>query len=238
MIDNLSIVTNSHSSAKDVWEMFWRQIRKHLPFLKHYFCSDTIQTLWTTDEQIHFLRYDQEDPFFKQYVDCLKQVQTKYVLTLFEDHIFYSNIDENKIKKLIDFLENSNYNFLRLIRSDIEDVIWVDKDILYINPNRRYFFSTQPTIWNRESLIKCIDESKIKSVFEEPYVSEILRRLDMQGACVYAGEPPAGRNHYWSTTYFPHIEGIAKGKWIGDYRNILEPLWKEYGIDPNIRGVK
>lgn len=236
---DLAIATYSHSNAKDVWPMFMGQVHKYITFLDHYFMSDLDGISETIGNNIHFLQYYNEDPYWKQFCDCLRVVPTKYVLTMYEDHILYNNVNENEIKKLVEFLENSEeYCFCRLCRSDIHHESYIQEDMLEVNPSSTYFYSMQPTIWNREVLLKCIEDSKIESIFDEPKVSNSLRKFNIKGACAYKGEVMAGKNHYWSDLTYPVVEVIARGRWIRLYWDILGPLFEEYKINPSVRGIR
>lgn len=241
MINNLSIIVYTHTNVSDVWPMFFGELKKYMPFLEvNVFCDNIPVGINSSHFEGHnFIFYnDSKDyPFYKQYCECLEKVKTDYVLTLFEDQILYDNVDENEIKRLLDFLSNSDHSFLRLIKTDIHTIIPIEgEDNIFINPtNQHYFFSMQPTIWKKEDLLEALYDSEINSIFEEMKVSHSLRALNKTGTYVYKGEEQIGKNHCASST-LPHNEVIARGKWISLYMDQLRGLFQEYDINPSIRG--
>jgi len=215
------------------------QTHDHMPFLDHYFISDRYSIPAILHNNLYFIGYDNNDPFWKQYTDGLAQVPTKYVLTMFEDQILYGDVDEENIQRYVDYMENNeNTFFVRLQRSDIHEVKYIQDDLIEINPNSHYFYSMIPTIHNRENLIKCIEDSQIETVFHEMRVGNSFRKFDVKGVCAYKDQPMAGKNHWWADGVFSVCEVIARGKWIGLYKDIWGPLCEQYGIDPNVRGIR
>ena len=232
---NISIALYTHSNVKDAWPMFFGELKKYMPDINVNVFCDIMDSPPFSDEH-HFIQYDDPGPFYKQYCDCLKQVKTDFILTLFEDQILYGDVDDRDINRFMYFLRTSEYDFLRLVKSDVHEEILIKDDIFLVPPKQHYFFSFQPTIWKRESMIKVLEDSKIESIFSERSVGEHLRNLGMSGTYVYNGEQQIGRQHCESST-FPCMEVIARGKWITKYYGKeLGELFKKYNINPSIRG--
>lgn len=232
---NISIVTYTHSNVKDVWPMFCGQIIENIPFIKNrYMFNDKPYQI----EGFDFISYEDPGPYWQQYCSCLEQVQEDFIITFNEDQIIYDTVQEKDMLIYIDFLNDSQYSFLRLIKSGIDREIHIQDDIFEVPQESKYLFAMQPTIWKRKDLLEVVGTAKISNIFHEPVISDTLRNQLKKGSYIYNDESKAGRSHYWSSK-FPVMEVIAKGKWLmSESGDKLPPLLKKYEIDPNIRGLQ
>lgn len=230
MIDNLSIATNTHTSACQLWDMFLNETHNNIPFLKHYiFCnSKTIESHFVAEENL--ILYDDQEPFWKQYCDSLKQIEDDFILTLYEDLIVYEKLDEHFIYNKMKWLEDSNFSFVRMIKSGINKDIHIEDDLYEVSNEEKYFFSMQPTIWKRKDLIEALEHSQIKTIWEEVSVANSLNALNMSGVYIYNDENKIGR-HYESST-FPVLEVISHSSFnTRTYGSLLINLLNKYGVE-------
>jgi hypothetical protein len=164
-----------------------------------------------------------------------------------EDFVLYDFVEKKDIEKLNNFLNNSEYSFIRLMKSGVEGGQNVDSEmgIFEIPNNCNYLYSLQAAIWKKEQLIKLYDFFRPETILDsELYGSHACRFLNIKGCYIYNGEAKRGNSHYDSNV-FPYIStalhGASYGKpsmWqMKEYPNELDPLFKKYNIDPNVRGV-
>ena len=163
-----------------------------------------------------------------------------------EDFIFYNHIDKESIKRYVDFLQNTDFSFVRLVRCGFKEVDTglkhIMADIYDANTHDpdSFSFQMQATIWKKSDMIKLYNEAK-SPLWLEPAAPwrECIRKLGIKGSYCYNGEEQKGKYH-WDTKVFPHIvSAIQKGKWNTlQYDGKILDILKEYNIDPNIRGIR
>tara|TARA_R110000803_G_scaffold29076_2_gene66662 strand:- start:153 stop:911 length:759 start_codon:yes stop_codon:yes gene_type:complete len=244
-IEDLRMIVWSHSTYSDLWEMFFGQLEENAPFFK--------KTL-LVEKQVDFdfkncdvIVNNENLPWCQRVINCLEKIDEKYIVWMLEDFILYDNVDINEIIRLKNHLENTEYSFVRLIRSGIMKAGNKLENSLYEVPrNNIYLYSLNAAIWKKEDLIKLFTYYRPEKLFGniEIEASEKCREIDMTGCYVYNNEKLRGSLHYDSST-FPHIMSAIKGGCVGkrpswnmsQYRHELNILLKKYNIDPNIRGI-
>jgi len=244
-IEDLRMVVWSHSTYSDIWEMFFGQLEENAPFFK--------KTL-LVEKQVDFnfkdcdvIINDENLPWCQRIVNCLEKIDEKYIIWMLEDFTLYDTVNINDIIRLKNYLENTKYSFVRLIRSGIMKAGNKLEDNLYETPRDNiYLFSLNAAIWKKEDLIKLFTHYRPDKLFGnfEIEASEACREIDIHGCYVYNNEKLRGKLHYDSST-FPHIMSAIKGGCVGkrprwnmtQYKDELSVLLKKYNIDQNIRGI-
>tara|TARA_Y100001972_G_C7667875_1_gene338341 strand:- start:15004 stop:15771 length:768 start_codon:yes stop_codon:yes gene_type:complete len=253
MISKCIVSTWTHSSYDDVWPMYYGQYEEMAPFFKHCVIinekSDKINPGFKQIVNI------ETDPFYKRLTESLEHIEEDIVLFSLEDFVLYSAVEETKISNMINYLIDSDYDFIRLIRSGINESHTgpnklVNKDLnLYEVPfSCEYLYSLQATLWKKKSLINHFNSYKPKNFYEaEIKGSHAARKLNLKGLFVWnndklcQGDVTAA--HSDSST-FPYMSSALHGASYGNpskwqtslYRERLKPLFKKYNIDPAIRG--
>lgn len=237
---DLTIFTNTHSSCRDIWPMFFSQLEKHWPdHPRHIIASDRnpYGCLLGEDGDIPgaYVLYDPGAPFSTQYLDGLLAVDTEYVLTLQEDFILYGDVDAESIFHGVQaWLKLSTAKFLRLIWSGMGEA--PNHPIISHVHESPYPYSMQATVWKTEALRDLYRDMNAAT----PWDAEVAgcKKFTGHGLVWCSGNPKRGRYHYDSLC-FPYCStALVRGRWnMAEYAKELTPLLKEYGIDPTTRGT-
>jgi hypothetical protein len=244
-IQDLTVVVWSHSTYSDVWKMFFGQIQKSAPFLKNKLLVekevDELKAL-----NIDYILNEESEPFYARLINCLKKIDTEYVLYMQEDFILYDKVEKSNIENLKLLLKNENYDFVRLMKSGITDTgREVQEGIYEVTNNNSYLFSLQSTIWEKKRLIDLMNFFKPNSLVDsEVRGSSACRFLNIKGLYTYSGGEKRGSLHY-DSKIFPYMATAVIGgcygltpRWQTSlYEKELTKLFKIYNIDPLIRGV-
>lgn len=182
--------------------------------------------------------YNNDEPYYMVWINALKLFDIEQFIYLQEDFILYDKIDLNKINEYSNYLKNSNYSFIRLIKSGVLNDNRIYDNLFEIESDNQTVFSMQPTIWKTNDYIKLMDEVKEKKWLEIPRYREVIIYLNMKGLYYYNGERKIGVAHY-DTKLYPYIAtAVIKGKWnYREYKNELEPMLVKHNIDINKRGI-
>lgn len=245
-IKNLAVATWTHSSYSDIWPMYYEQFNDCAPFLKHYLMIDELSDSPSL-ANVKQIKNNKEEVFSKRLCESIKQIPEDNIIYMQEDFILYDKVDRKDIEDLNDFLNNSNYSFIRLMKSGVEGGPCVNNDLSLFEVPRscQYIFSLQATIWKKKDLLNLLSTYNPASMLDsELYGSYACRSLDIEGCYVYNNEPKRGNLHYDSNV-FPYISTALHGgsygkssKWqVFMYPEIFDVLFKKYNIDPSIRGV-
>ena len=244
MIDDLAITTWSHTSYSDIWNMYYGQFKKMAPFFKHYMFINE-KTLLPPDYCIQ-IENDETKDFGVRVVDSLQRVKEKNIIWMQEDFVLYDKVEEEIISKLNEFLNNSNYHFIKLMKSGINggNPLQEKLGIFEVPNNCEYLYSLQATIWKKDKLLKLYDFYKPRNMLNaELFGSVACNNLNIKGCYVYKNEPRRGRGHHDSNT-FPYIATALHGGSYGKparwqtsiYDLELNNLLNDYKIDKTIRG--
>ena len=151
------------------------------------------------------------------------------------------------ILTLNNFLNDSEYSFIRLIKSGIQEEHCIDEDLgLHEMPydSSNYFLFPTSDYLEKKELRRLYDAYRPKNMMDsELYGSSTARSLGIRGCYVYKGENKRGRLHHDSST-FPYIATALHGgshgrpaKWqTALYKKELGKLFKKYNINPDLRG--
>lgn len=228
MIDNITLLTYTHSKCIDLHKYYFGRLDKYFPELRH--------KLTTCDIHINFtdcIVYNDSDDYSKQMINALNNIKTDYVIYSQEDYILFDYVNILKLSEYINLMnKDSTIHFIRLIKSGIDTnyIKSYNNELSYLNPNSEYYFSTQITLWKKETLINMFNLSKVKSIFDEPKNSYFLKYTNAIGLYTINEGKQVG-NHYNSIIY-PYIATAkVKGVWnIKEYKTELEDLFYEYNI--------
>lgn len=77
----------------------------------------------------------------------------KNIIYMQEDFVLYNFVEKKDIEKLNNFLNNSEYSFIRLMKSGVEGGQNVDSEmgIFEIPNNCNYLYSLQAAIWKKNN---------------------------------------------------------------------------------------
>ncbi len=227
--NNMISVVYTNSKCNDVYNIFEKQYRKfnQLPLYK---ISDT--------EANHV--YNQNDPYWKHWVDALEKIEDEYFIYHQEDFILYDNVNDFELERCKNILKNNKeYSFVRLIKSGFKLSTNVVDDYVYeIGKQSFPLYSMQATIWKKQEFIDLYKNTKQEKWFECEEYENACKNLNIQGLYYYSGEKERGGCHCDSSIY-PYIAtAVVKGKWnLSEYNEELRPLLIKNNININIRGT-
>jgi hypothetical protein len=251
---DLAIVVNTNSNYKDIWPMFFGELRKYSPSINSYTFvnsgvyeySPGFQLCDYTGVYRSIIYYDNSTCFRDQYLSCIKQVPEKYCLTMNDDYVLYNSIDFDKIKEYINILEKTDYSFVRFTSTDENHQDMYTSGLYKIPFYSSNLYSQTASIWKTRILEKIHEKGPQlhigtrgdKDGHFEDSVNNICMSLGIQGLVCWNREKKRGIAHY-DSNIFPYIaSALVRGKWnIKEYSEELMPLIKKYNIDISKRGI-
>lgn len=231
----LKQIVYTNSNCQDAWEMFIEQNKKHTK-IDLCFISDLNNFKNIDDKKIHL--YENTEDYWLVWVNALHKFNVDNFIYLQEDFVLYDDVKDEKLKDLTELLNNSDYSFIRLIKSGNLNNKKVHENLYEIESTNENIFSMQPTIWKTKDYIKLMEGVKDSKWFENYRYNNFMIENNMKGLYYYDNEPKRGQNHFDSNVY-PYIAtALVKGKWnLSEYNKELCVLLEKYNIDKNIRGI-
>lgn len=228
-------VAYTNSNCSDLWDVFQKQTKKHTD-LPLYMISDKEVNNVNLSE---LFIYNNEDPYYKVWVDALSRFNSEYFIYLQEDFFLYHDVDKNKLNEYLEFLKNNpEYSFVRLLKSGDLGETKLSDTLYEIESTNPFIFAMQATIWRTSDYIALMERVKSFNWLENEDYTRSMVNMNMRGVYHYDNEPKRGGNHYDSNVY-PYIAtALVKGKWItSEYNEILTNILKENNVDINKRGT-
>ncbi len=254
MGSRIALVVNTVSKNKDVWEMFFDRIEKHIPhnlFNKKYVFVDEGE-YDTIPDDYEVLFYDHHKMYRDQFTSCIDKVKEEFCIYISEDYVLYEDVRSDLIHQFEEVLDaHEDLSFVRFIRGGLIDHLTPPYksdvcDSLYQLYNYlQYFYTNQAALWRTRDLEKIhvhgpnyhIAGLDYDKQFE-PAATKTCFELGIQGVYCYYGENKRGLYHY-DTLVWPHIStALVKGKWnLSEYPTEMTKAFEEYKIDPTRRGT-
>lgn len=237
-----SIVVYSHSSYSDAWKIILGQIDKYFPQeVNRYIFSDSFPL--DLSELYNKIKYLNENAYNKRVLSCLDKVKEDYCIFHQEDMPLYSEPDLQFLDRTIELMEKDNIDYVKLIKGGN---IWCKekpykdfKNLFHMPKNGDCYYSNQPSLCRTKSLKKLFSMCDVEKIHDfEPKAHKMALILDFKNLYYYNNEPMRGEFH-WDSKVYPYVAtAIVKGKWnYSEYGAELQKLHKQYGIDPDIRGI-
>ena len=254
MGSRIALVVNTISKNKDVWNMFFDRLEKHIPsgfFNKKYvFVDEGEYPDIPADYEVLF--YNSHEMYRDQFVSCIDKVEEEFCVYISEDYILYQDIQDDIIHQFEEVLDtHKDLSFVRFIRGGVIDQLSpqykseVCDSLHHLYNYLQYFYTNQAALWRTRDLEKIhvhgpnyhiagMDYSKQF----EPEATKTCFQLGIQGVYCYYGEDKRGIYHY-DTVVWPHIStALVKGKWnLSEYPHEMQRAFEEYNIDPSKRGL-
>jgi hypothetical protein len=228
-------VAYTNSNCSDLWDAFQNQTKKHSNIPLYMISDKEVNNINLSEMFI----YNNEDPYYKVWVDALSRFNSEYFIYLQEDFFLYDNVNQEKLNEYVDFLKNNqDYSFVRLIKSGQLGDIKLSDTLYEIESSNPFIFAMQATIWRTSDYMALMEAVKEDKWLETSNYPNTMNRLGIKGVYHYDNEPKRGGNHYDSNVY-PYIAtALVKGKWItSEYGDLLENILKENNINVNNRGI-
>ena len=227
---NIPLIVYTHTDMKDVWPMFFGQLKKYIGDTKVYVAVNEDNT--QISDMIRII-YDDSKPYTERWKQILHQIEEETIMFMHEDMILFDKIDFQSLDKYIGYVKDGLVESIKLILTGDSFEEWPNDKTLVINQYSK--LSVQPTLIcknNFVSLLKSLPPSNIWD-FEKQIQNN---RLDYM---VRLGNERKRGIHHYDSIIFPYIAtAINKGKWnMSEYSKELDKLFGEYNINPFERGI-
>jgi len=237
MNKDIALITWTHTEYSDIWPMYFGRLEKYLDFQKSYiFLNQESKKVPTNHTQ---LLNNDKDPYYKRFVECLEKVEEEYVLYMQEDHILYDQADADKLERVYQFLRESEYSNIRLIKSGELGGESIAEGIYNIPNTSQYSFSQQTAIWKKRDLIDLMLFYKPAIYRDVEMYGSIAMKAQNQKSCYYYNNSQKRGSLHWDAEIIPYIAtAVCKAKWnLKQYPSLLSEAITEYEIDFTLRGV-
>lgn len=247
-MNKIALIVNTVSKNKDVWEVFFDRIKKHIPddfFINKYvFVDDSCGKI---PQDYNVVNYSTEMVYSEQFSHCIKSVSEEFCIYISEDYILHSDFQTDKILLFKDVLKkDTNLSFVRFMRGGVYDGPFEQHsgNLFYVPINKDYFYTNQAALWRTEHLMNIHNKGPKLHIANKDWqnsfefqATKTCQELSMSGLFCYYGEPKRGLYHYDSIV-FPHIStALVKGRWnMTEYPKEMSKMIKEYGINIKTRG--
>lgn len=240
-LDNVACVTYTTSKYADVWPMYFGQLHEHINGIKSYVLSDfgSSQKFDFTGHTV--IEHDDADPYWKQWVEGMDRIEEPYIIYCQEDFFLYADVRRDLLQKALDFLENSDYDYVRLIRCGYQTPLkdHVKDNFFEVDMATQDAFSMQATLWKKGRMRNLYTHVASQKWLESEAWNVGARQCKIKGVFTWNGEPQVGKFHYDSVIWPYCCTGINKGQWnMDEYPEIMKNLVKKYNVDVSIRGVR
>jgi hypothetical protein len=227
---SVPIIVYTHTDMRDIWPMFFGQLKKYIGNTKVYVAVNEDDT--QLSDYIRII-YDDSNQYTQRWKEILEKVEEETFIFLHEDMILFDKVDFQLLEKYIRYVGDGLVESIKLILAGDGFNEWdVDKTLV---TNQYAKFSIQPTITTKKVFEELVNNLPPMNIweFEEAIVSvgrDFMVRL--------GDEKKRGIYHY-DSLIFPYIAtAINKGKWnLNEYVDELNPMFEEYGINPFERGM-
>lgn len=231
----------SHKEYSDLWKPFLGEFRKYYSAKANIIglCNQKIIGLDKT------LIYNDEDLYHTRLLSGLTKLTNVDTIFLWhEDMILYDTVDLHRINSCRQMVFDGVCDCVRMIYAKHpfrNQIRRVNDDLVEIIQGWR--FAVQPSIWRLDYLIELL-RSVPRQLQYNGGPSGLENYFDFAGVpgTIYANFPVnahmRGGLHY-ELSICPYIAtAIVKGKWnMSEYTNELDNIFRNYDIDPFVRGV-
>jgi len=227
---SVPLIVYTHTDMKDVWPMFFGQLKKYIGDTKIYVAVNNEDKSLSEYNQIV---YDDSNSYTQRWKEILEQLEEETFMFMHEDMILFDKIDFQSLEKYIGYVKNNLAESVKLILAGDRFDEWsVDKTLV---TNQYAKFSIQPTITQKRVFQQLVENLPPMNIweFEEAIVSSGRDFMVKVGT-----ERKRGIYHYDSPV-FPYIAtAVVKGKWnMSEYQKELDELFGKYNINPFERGI-
>lgn len=208
---------HTNSEYADVLDLFLSQAQK-------YELLSRLSLVYSTDLVIRGYEcntYLPGTPYAKRLLDTIKHLDPDSIIGLLHNFILYSIPNYSRIEELQDYLLTSEYDFIRLIKSNDDLIERVSENLFKTNK-----FAIQATLFKVSYLKRYLEKFNSSSIWE---LEELSPTFNSNGLFYYDYEPRRGIVHH-DSSIFPYMAtAVVKGKWNLEYKKELLDL-KTYRI--------
>jgi hypothetical protein len=239
-MNKLALIINTHSSNEECLELFFYCLEKYVDqnyFNNVYVFTDATNT--TFPDYVTCINYNPKESFKQQMVHCLSSVEEPNLLYCNEDYLFYDSPQLDIADDLLYELDNSDFDFIKMVHTDIEPYEEYKSKLFIIDKSCTNNFSQTLSFWKTEKFLeihKACPRSEIGEKGDvnghlEVLAQDICRELNIKGLCYYNGEAKRGQVHF-DTEVFPHVaSALIRGQWNAEYQKEIQTIMTDYNKD-------
>ena len=224
------IVVYTHTDMKDIWPMFFGQLKKYVGDTKIYVAVNEDDT--QISDNIRII-YDDSKEYTERWKDILEQIEEETFMFMHEDMILFDKLNFQMLEKYIGYINDEMLDSIKLILAGDGFEQWPIDNTLVSNQYSK--FSIQPTITRKGIFKEKVNSVSPLNIWQ---FEEAITTTGRDFMVKIGGERKRGIYHYDSLV-FPYIAtAINKGKWnLNEYMEELNPMFEEYNINPFERGM-
>ena len=226
----IPLIVYTHTDMKDVWPMFFGQLKKYIGDTKIYVAVNEEDE--SLSEYIRII-YDNSNSYTQRWKEILEQVEEETFMFMHEDMILFDKVDFQSLEKYIGYVKDNLVESIKLILAGDRFDEWSVDNTLVTNQYAK--FSIQPTITQKKVFQQLVENLPPMNIWE---FEEAIISAGRDFMIKIGGEQKRGIYHY-DSIIFPYIAtAINKGKWnMSEYSKELDELFKEYNVNPFERGI-
>lgn len=227
---NVPIVIYTHTDMKDIWPMFFGQLKKYVGDTKIYVAVNKDDT--QISEYIRII-YDDSKVYTERWKDILDKIEEETFIFMHEDMILFDKLNFQILEKYIGYVNDEMLDSVKLILAGDRFEQWPIDNTLVSNQYSK--FSIQPTITRKDIFKQKVNGVSPLNIWQ---FEEAITTTGRDFMVKIGGEKKRGIYHYDSLV-FPYVAtAINKGKWnLNEYTDVLNPMFEEYNINPFERGM-
>ena len=227
---SVPIIVYTHTDMKDIWPMFFGQLKKYVGDTKIYVA--VIEDDTQISDYIRII-YDDKKEYTERWKEILDKIEEETFMFMHEDMILFDKLNFQLLEKYIGYVSNEVVDSVKLILAGSEfEQSSIDSTLV---TNEYSKFSIQPTITRKDIFKEKVNSVSSLNIWQ---FEEAISITGKDFMVKIGGERKRGIYHYDSLV-FPYIAtAINKGKWnLNEYTKELNPMFEEYNINPFERGI-
>jgi len=227
---SVPIIVYTHTDMKDIWPMFFGQLKKYIGDTKVYVAVNEDDT--QISDYIRII-YDDTKQYTERWKEILDKVEEETFMFMHEDMILFDKLNFQMLEKYVSYVTDEMLDSVKLILAgDIFEQWPIDNTLV---SNQYSKFSIQPTVTRKDIFKQKVNEVSSLNIWQ---FEEAITTTGRDFMVRIGGERKRGLYHYDSLV-FPYIAtAINKGKWnLNEYMDELNPMFEEYNINPFERGM-
>jgi hypothetical protein len=224
--NNCKIIVNSCDAYEDVWDPFFSALKNRWENCPYSIVLNTESKNYKFDNldivTMNLFNKSDKDLWGKRLRRTLQQIDSKYVISLFDDFILEDYVQQDQIEKCIARMEENDniavFYFSNIEGKNISDGVYEGFELL---PQRKnYKLNSAPAIWRREKLLSFTGDKDSPWAWEFFGSARTYKVEDL----FYCAE--IGKENIYKYNY--SLGGaIYRGKWV---KKVIEPIIKEYNL--------
>jgi hypothetical protein len=227
---SVPIIVYTHTDMKDIWPMFFGQLKKYIGDTKVYVAVNEDDT--QISDYVRII-YDDSKEYTERWKEILDKIEEETFMFMHEDMILFDKLNFQMLEKYVGYVNDEMLDSVKLILAGDRFEQWPIDNTLVTNQYSK--FSIQPTITRKDIFKEKVNGVSPLNIWQ---FEEAITTTGRDFMVKIGGERKRGIYHYDSLV-FPYIAtAINKGKWnLVEYQEELNPMFEEYNVNPFERGM-